>query len=160
MTEENLARLRAHRNNIHRYRQLLATQLTQVERAYIVKRLEEEQGASEALVQTTFPLAGFLRARLPSYETSAIEASFASNSGNRTYRTASPERFKKPRAIGGSISLNSRNRRSVWRHTTKVAIVSGIKPIGRLASSASGRTALAISRSVRRSSSSVRRSRV
>jgi len=55
MIEENLARLRAHRNNIHRYRRLLATQLTEVERAYILKRLEEEQAASEALIQTTFP---------------------------------------------------------------------------------------------------------
>ena len=53
--EENLARLRAHRNNIHRYRRLLATQLSEVERAYIEKRLEEEQAASEALIQATFP---------------------------------------------------------------------------------------------------------
>jgi hypothetical protein len=57
MIEENLARLRAHRNNIHRYRRLLATQLTEVERAYILKRMEEEQTASETLIQTTFPLA-------------------------------------------------------------------------------------------------------
>jgi hypothetical protein len=55
MIEESLARLRAHRNNIHRYRRLLATQLTEVERAYILKRLEEEQTASETLIQTTFP---------------------------------------------------------------------------------------------------------
>lgn len=55
MIEENLARLRAHRNNIHRYRLLLATQLTEVARAYILKRLEEEQTASETLIQTTFP---------------------------------------------------------------------------------------------------------
>lgn len=56
MTEENLARLRAHRNNIHRYRRLLATQLSDVERAYILKRLQEEEAACAALLQTTFPL--------------------------------------------------------------------------------------------------------
>jgi hypothetical protein len=56
MIEENLARLRAHRNNIHRYRRLLATQLTEVERAYRVRRLAEEQAASESLIQTTFPI--------------------------------------------------------------------------------------------------------
>jgi hypothetical protein len=56
MTDEHLARLRAHRNNIHRYRRLLATRLSDVERAYILKRLEEEEAAGGALLQTTFPL--------------------------------------------------------------------------------------------------------
>ena len=51
MIEENLARLRAHRNN----KRLLKTQLSDLERAFIAKRLEEEQGAAEALVKTTFP---------------------------------------------------------------------------------------------------------
>jgi hypothetical protein len=56
MLEENLARLRAHRNNIHRYRRQLATQVSDLERAYIKKRLDEEQAASETLLQTTFPV--------------------------------------------------------------------------------------------------------
>ena len=60
MIDENLARLRAHRNNIQRYRRLLATHLSDVERTYIQKRLREEEEASLALMQSTFPL------RLPS----------------------------------------------------------------------------------------------
>ena len=43
MVDENLARLRAHRNNIHRYRRLLATHLSDLERAYIERRLQEER---------------------------------------------------------------------------------------------------------------------
>ena len=46
MIEENFARLRAHRNNIYRYRRLLATKLTELERSYIEKRLQEEEAAS------------------------------------------------------------------------------------------------------------------
>ena len=56
MNEQNLARLRAHRNNIQRYRRLLATRLSDLERAYIVKRLREEKAASEALAAAAFPL--------------------------------------------------------------------------------------------------------
>ena len=55
MIEEKLARLRAYRNNIRRYERLLATQLSDLERAFIAKRLEEEQAEAEALVKTTFP---------------------------------------------------------------------------------------------------------
>jgi hypothetical protein len=55
MIDENLARLRAHRSNIQRYRRLLATQLSELERAYILKRLRDEQAAVETLVQATFP---------------------------------------------------------------------------------------------------------
>jgi hypothetical protein len=55
MMDEKLARLRAHRNNIHRYRRLLATQLTDLERAYIERRLKEEQAAMAALSEETFP---------------------------------------------------------------------------------------------------------
>ena len=55
MIEDSLARLRAHRNNIHWYRRLLATQLTEVERAYIFQRLQEEQAAAKILIQTTSP---------------------------------------------------------------------------------------------------------
>jgi hypothetical protein len=47
MTEETIARLRAHRNNIDRYRRLLKTQLSEVERQYLERRLSEEQSAME-----------------------------------------------------------------------------------------------------------------
>lgn len=60
MIDENLARLRARRNNIHRYRRLLTTHLSEVERTYIQKRLREEEEAAVALMQSTFPF------RLPS----------------------------------------------------------------------------------------------
>ena len=39
MLEEDLARLRAHRRNIHRYRRLLETQLSELEREYVSRRL-------------------------------------------------------------------------------------------------------------------------
>lgn len=55
MIGENLERLRAHRNNAHRYRRLLATRLSDLERAYIERRLSEEQASVEALLQETFP---------------------------------------------------------------------------------------------------------
>jgi predicted house-cleaning noncanonical NTP pyrophosphatase (MazG superfamily) len=43
------ARLRTHRNNIARYRRLLETKLTELERDYIQRRLSEEQSDLEAL---------------------------------------------------------------------------------------------------------------
>lgn len=43
------ARLRTHRNNIARYRRLLETKLTELEREYIQRRLSEEQSNLEAL---------------------------------------------------------------------------------------------------------------
>jgi hypothetical protein len=55
MTNEKLERLRAHRNNIDRYRRLLASRLTDVERAYIERRLREEQASVEALLQEALP---------------------------------------------------------------------------------------------------------
>jgi hypothetical protein len=55
MLDENLARLRAHSNNIHRYQRLLATQLTNLERDYIERRLAEERASLNALAETTFP---------------------------------------------------------------------------------------------------------
>ena len=57
MLEENLARLRAHRNNMQRYRRLLATRLSELERTYIARRLEEERAACKKLFPTTFPVA-------------------------------------------------------------------------------------------------------
>jgi hypothetical protein len=52
--DEQFARLRAHRNNVLRYRRLLATYLSDVERAYIERRLSEEPASMEALMQETF----------------------------------------------------------------------------------------------------------
>jgi hypothetical protein len=55
MTEMTLERLRAHRNNIHRYQRLLATHLSDVERAYIERRLAEERAGIEAVLQQALP---------------------------------------------------------------------------------------------------------
>jgi hypothetical protein len=55
MIDENLVRLRAHRNNIHRYRRLLATRLTDLERSYLERRLKEEESAMDALSAQTLP---------------------------------------------------------------------------------------------------------
>ncbi|RXT44303.1 hypothetical protein [Bradyrhizobium betae] len=57
MMDEKLALLRAHRNNISRYRRLLKTELTEFERQFIEKRLAEERSAIEQLAGSTFPLA-------------------------------------------------------------------------------------------------------
>jgi hypothetical protein len=57
MIDEKLARLRTHRHNIDRYRRLLKTRLTELERQYIARRLSEEQSALERLAASTFPLA-------------------------------------------------------------------------------------------------------
>jgi hypothetical protein len=54
--DEQLARMRTHRNNILRYRNLLATKLMEHERQYILRRLSEEQSALEALTDPSFPL--------------------------------------------------------------------------------------------------------
>lgn len=53
--DEKLARLRAHRNNVHRYRRLLSTRLSDLEREFLSRRLSEEQIAIDALSATTFP---------------------------------------------------------------------------------------------------------
>ncbi|MBC9881854.1 hypothetical protein G8O24_31485 [Bradyrhizobium sp. INPA01-394B] len=57
MLDENLARIRAHRNNIHRYRRLLKTRLSELERQFIDRRLTEERSALESLTAATFPVA-------------------------------------------------------------------------------------------------------
>jgi hypothetical protein len=56
MFEENLARIRAHRNNIHRYRRLRRTELSALERDFIDRRMADEQVALDALVAETFPV--------------------------------------------------------------------------------------------------------
>lgn len=57
MLDDNLARLRAHRNNIHRCRRLLRRMLSNVDRKLIERRLAEEQAAVHSLAAKTFPLA-------------------------------------------------------------------------------------------------------
>jgi hypothetical protein len=57
MFEENLARIRTRRNNIHRYRRLLRTELSDLERDFIEKRMADEQAAIDALIAETFPVA-------------------------------------------------------------------------------------------------------
>jgi hypothetical protein len=49
MIDEQLARMRTHRNNIECYRHLLQTRLTELERQFVEKRLTEEQSKLESL---------------------------------------------------------------------------------------------------------------
>ena len=56
MIDEQLARLRTHRNNIARYRRLLKTKLTDLELQFIGRRLSEEQSALERLAESAFPI--------------------------------------------------------------------------------------------------------
>ena len=55
MIDQQLARLRTHRSNIQRYRNLLKTSLTELERQFVQKRLTEEQSSLESLA-TSLPL--------------------------------------------------------------------------------------------------------
>jgi hypothetical protein len=49
MFDEEIARLRAHGRNIGRYRRLLDTDLSDIERQFIERRLTEERSALEIL---------------------------------------------------------------------------------------------------------------
>jgi hypothetical protein len=49
MIDQQLARLQAHHRNIQRYRNLLQTSLTELEREFVEKRLTEEQSNLESL---------------------------------------------------------------------------------------------------------------
>lgn len=49
MSDDKLALMRAHRNNIRRYRRLLETELTDLERRFIEQRLAEERSRFEGL---------------------------------------------------------------------------------------------------------------
>lgn len=49
MIDQRVARLRAHHRNIQRYRNLLQTSLTEIEREFVEKRLTEEQSNLESL---------------------------------------------------------------------------------------------------------------
>ena len=57
MLDQDLARIRAHRNNLSRYRGLLKTKLSDVERQYIERRIAEEQAALKALAADALPAA-------------------------------------------------------------------------------------------------------
>jgi hypothetical protein len=50
MIDQQAARMRTHRNNIERYRNLLQTNLTEVERQFVERRLTEEQSHLDSLV--------------------------------------------------------------------------------------------------------------
>ena len=52
MFEETVTLLRTHRSNIQRYRQLLETNLTDLERQFIDRRLSEELSSVEKLTAT------------------------------------------------------------------------------------------------------------
>ena len=56
MFEANVARIRTHRNNIHRYRSLLRTKLSDLERDFIGTRMADEQVSLDALIAATFPV--------------------------------------------------------------------------------------------------------
>ena len=57
MSDEQMARIRTHRNNIHRYRRLLQTELTELERDFIEKRVAEEQSNLERLAVSSLTFA-------------------------------------------------------------------------------------------------------
>jgi hypothetical protein len=49
MIDEKFARLRAYRNNINHYHRLLRTELSELERQFIERRLSEEKSAIDSL---------------------------------------------------------------------------------------------------------------
>ena len=55
MLDKKLERLRTHQSGIDRYRRLLATPLSELERAYIERRLSEQQASVRALLRETYP---------------------------------------------------------------------------------------------------------
>ena len=56
MIDENCDHLHVRRNNVRRYRRLLQTELTELERRYIERRLNEEKSAMESLTSSTAPV--------------------------------------------------------------------------------------------------------
>jgi hypothetical protein len=56
MSYDRLAEMRTRRNNIRRYRRLLSTELTELERDYIQRRLAEEYSAFDGLMASTLPM--------------------------------------------------------------------------------------------------------
>ena len=66
MIDQKLARLRTHRNTINRYNRLLETDLTELERRFIEKRMSEERTAMDTLAASTFPI--HFKSPLPAIE--------------------------------------------------------------------------------------------
>jgi hypothetical protein len=60
------ARVRARRSNISRYRRLLNTKLSELERQYIERRLSEEQMALNSLANEGFLMPANLCSEMPS----------------------------------------------------------------------------------------------
>jgi hypothetical protein len=56
MIDQRLARLHAHRSNIQRYRNLLQTSLTELERQFVEKRLTEERSNLESVTASPSPV--------------------------------------------------------------------------------------------------------
>ena len=54
MLDQDFARIRVHSNNIDRYRRLLRTELSDLERRYLKRRLREERAALAALTTEGF----------------------------------------------------------------------------------------------------------
>ena len=71
MIDEKLARLRTYRNNINRYDRLLKTELTELERRFIEKRMSEERTGMEALAVSTFPIS--FKFPLPATEPNSLQ---------------------------------------------------------------------------------------
>jgi hypothetical protein len=71
MIDEKLARLRTHRNNISRFHRLLKTELTELERRFIEKRVSEQRIEMEALAVSTFPMS--FKFPLPASEADLIQ---------------------------------------------------------------------------------------
>jgi hypothetical protein len=65
MIDQHVARLRTHRRNIQRYRNLLQTSLTDLERQFVQKRLTEEQSNLESLANSLPNDFGGLKAGRP-----------------------------------------------------------------------------------------------
>ena len=70
MLDPDFARIRAHRNNLSRYRRLLKTRLSDLERRFVERRLAEEQAALEALAADAVP-AAFTLPNMPSMSAAA-----------------------------------------------------------------------------------------
>lgn len=70
MLDEQLARIRTIRSNIQRYTRLLQTELTDLERKFLERRLAEERSDLETVSSATFPLT----LTLPKVEPSSTNA--------------------------------------------------------------------------------------
>lgn len=120
MLDANLARIRTHRNNIHRYRRLLRTELSDLEREFIEKRMADEQTALDAWLpkpsRRHFPFRSirpFPRAWKPCHERRSRSASWAGEKVIWHYRllaSAKTEEDANFTEVGTSITSGSRTR--------------------------------------------------